>query len=162
MGKDSLITKTSKTVTESSEQILTQLKNGLSKIGDIGANTKNKFVDYVKEVFDVLPLIESAGFRTNRLIVGISVPPSIEIHFSRFKELSQDETDKLLELYSDRKMFKLIFKALKMSNEFQGKLSSETLVFSETCIEISIPPKVSIKYLNKDISNLTKIETEFD
>ena len=59
-------------------------------------------------------------------------------------------------------MFKLIFKALKMSNEFQGKLSSDTLVFSETCIEISIPPKISIKYLNKDISNLTKIENEFD
>ena len=162
MGKNSIIAKTSKTVTESSEQILTQLKNGFAKIGDIGTNTKDKFVEYVKEVFDVLPLIENAGFRTNRLIVGISVPPSIEIHFSRYKELSRDETDKLLELYSDRKMFKLIFKALNMSNEFQGKLSSETLVFSETCIEISIPPKVSIKYLNKDISNLTKIETEFD
>ena len=59
-------------------------------------------------------------------------------------------------------MFKLIFKALKISNEFQEKLSSDTLVFSETCIEISIPPKVSIKYLNKDISKPTKTVTEFD
>ncbi|WP_246147011.1 hypothetical protein [Seonamhaeicola marinus] len=49
-----------------------------------------------------------------------------------------------------------------MSNEFQSKLSSDTLVFSETCIEISIPPKVSIKYLNKDIANINKIEAEFD
>lgn len=49
-----------------------------------------------------------------------------------------------------------------MSNDFQGKLSSESMVFSETCIEISIPPKVSIKYLNKDIANLNKIEAEFD
>ena len=162
MKNNSILKKTSKTVTDSSEQILNQLKNGLSKIGDLGTSTKNKFVDYVKDVFDVLPLIENAGFRTNRLIVGISIPPSIEIHFSRFKELSEEETEKLLETYSDKKMFKLIFKALKMSNEFQGKLSSDTLVFSETCIEISIPPKVSIKYLNKDISNLTRIETEFD
>jgi hypothetical protein len=59
-------------------------------------------------------------------------------------------------------MFNLIFKALVVSNEFQEKLSSDTLVFSETCIEISIPPKISIKYLNKDISTLTKIETDFD
>ncbi len=59
-------------------------------------------------------------------------------------------------------MFKLILKALLMSNEFQSKISSENLIFSETCIEISIPPKISIKYLNKDISNLTKIEAEFD
>jgi len=68
----------------------------------------------------------------------------------------------LLTQYSDRKMFKLIFKALRMSNDFQSKLSSEDLVFSETCIEISIPPKVSIKYLNKDIAKLTKIEAEFE
>lgn len=162
MKDNSILKKTSKTVTESSEHVLNQLKNGLSKIGDLGNSSKNKFVEYVKEVFVVLPLIENAGFRTNRLIVGISIPPSIEIHFSRFKELNEKETEHLLDLYSDKKMFKLIFKALKMSNEFQGKLSSEDLVFSETCIEISIPPKVSIKYLNKDISNLVKIETEFD
>ena len=162
MKNHSILNKTTKVVNDSSEQILNQLKSGLSKIGDLGTSTKNKFVDYVKDVFDVLPLIEKAGFKTNRLIVGISIPPSIEIHFSRYKELSKKETEEILDLYSDRKMFKLIFKALQMSNEFQGKLSSDTLVFSETCIEISIPPKVSIKYLNKDISNLTKIEAEFD
>ncbi|MCK7590904.1 hypothetical protein M0G43_10005 [Subsaxibacter sp. CAU 1640] len=111
MEKKSIIQKTSKTVTDSSEQLLAQLKNGLFKIGDIGTGTKNKFVNYVKEVFDVLPLIEKAGFRTNRLIVSVSVPPSIEIHFSRFKELSPKETEQILTQYSDRKMFKLIFKA---------------------------------------------------
>ena len=49
-----------------------------------------------------------------------------------------------------------------MSNEFQSKLSSENLVFTETCIEISIPPKVSIKYLNKEIANINRIEADFD
>lgn len=162
MKSPAIIKKTSKTVSESSEQILNQLKNGLSKIGDLGVHAKHKFIDYVKEVFEVLPLIENAGFRTNRMIVGISIPPSIEIHFSRFKELSATETTELLEQYADKKMFKLILKALIMSNEFQSKLSTNNLVFSETCIEISIPPKVSIKYLNKEISNFTKIEAEFD
>jgi hypothetical protein len=66
------------------------------------------------------------------------------------------------EEYKDKKMFKLILKALLMSNEFQSKISSENLVFAETCIEISIPPKVSIKYLNKDITNLNKLEADFD
>ncbi len=162
MKENSIIKKTSKTVIDSTDQILNQLKNGLSKIGDLGINTKKKFINYVKEIFDILPLIENAGFRTNRLIVGISIPPSIEIHVSRFKELDEKQMKELLEKYSDKKMFKLILKALLMSNEFQGKLSSDSLVFSETCIEISIPPKVSIKYLNKDIANLNKIEVEFD
>ena len=162
MKKDSLIKKTTKTVTNGTDQILSQLKSGLAKIGDFGTSTKNKFVNYVKDIFDILPLIEKAGFRTNRLIVGISIPPSVEIHVSRFKEIDQIEIEKMYEEYKDKKMFKLILKSLIMSNDFQGKLSSDNLVFSETCIEISIPPKISIKYLNKDIANITKIEAEFD
>ncbi len=162
MKKDNIIKKTSKTITDSADQIFEQFKNGISKIGDLGTNTKNKFIDYVKDVFNVLPLLEKAGFRTNRLIVGVSIPPSVEIHFSRFKEINKEEIDSLYKEYKDKKMFKLILKSLLISNDFQSKLSSESLVFSETCIEISIPPKVSIKYLNKDIANLNKIETDFD
>ncbi len=141
---------------------MNQLKAGLSKISDIGVNAKNKFINYVKEIFDILPVIEKAGFRTNRLIVGISIPPSVEIHVSRFKEIDEKQIEQLYKEYKDKKMFKLILKSLIMSNEFQSKLSSNSMVFSETCIEISIPPKISIKYLNKDIANLNKIETEFD
>lgn len=74
MKKDNIIKKTSKTITDGADQVLEQLKNGLSKIGDLGTNTKNKFIDYVKDVFNVLPLLEKAGFRTNRLIVGVSIP----------------------------------------------------------------------------------------
>ncbi len=162
MKENSLLKKTGKKVSESTDQVLTQLKNGLSKIGDFGASTKNKFINYVKDIFDVLPLIEKAGFRTNRLIVGISIPPSVEIHVSRYKEIDEEEIQQLYKEYKNKKMFKLILKALLMSNDFQGKLSSDNLVFSETCIEISIPPKVSIKYLNKDIANITKIEADFD
>ncbi|MBU3011424.1 hypothetical protein KO506_08420 [Polaribacter vadi] len=162
MKKVNIIKKTSKSITDSADQIFEQFKNGVSKIGDLGTNTKNKFIDYVKDVFNVLPLLEKAGFRTNRLIVGVSIPPSVEIHFSRFKEVDKEEIDLLYEEYKDKKMFKMILKALLMSNEFQSKLSSESLVFAETCIEISIPPKVSIKYLNKEVANIHKIEADFD
>ncbi|TXD52795.1 MULTISPECIES: hypothetical protein [unclassified Polaribacter] len=162
MKENKLIKKTTNTISAGADQIFEQFKNRVSKIGDLGSSTKNKFVDYVKDVFNVLPLLEKAGFRTNRLIVGVSVPPSIEIHFSRFKEIDQEDIEVLYEEYKDKKMFKLILKALLMSNDFQSKLSSDTLVFSETCIEISIPPKVSIKYLRKDIVSLNKIEAEFD
>lgn len=162
MKEKGIIKKTTETISEGADQIFEQFKNGISKIGDLGTNTKNKFIDYVKDVFNVLPLLEKAGFRTNRLIVGVSIPPSVEIHFSRFKEIEKEEIDRLYEEYKDKKMFKLILKSLLLSNEFQSKLSSESLVFSETCIEISIPPKVSIKYLNKDIANMHKIEADFD
>jgi hypothetical protein len=162
MKEKSLVKKTTQSITDGTDQLLNQLKSGFSKLSDIGTTTKNKFINYVKEVFDILPLIEKAGFRTNRLIVGISIPPSVEIHVSRFKEVDQKEIDKLLEEYSDRKMFKMILKSLLMTNEFQDKISTDQLVFNEICIEISIPPKVSIKYLNKDIAGIQSIETHFD
>ena len=162
MKEKNILKKTTKTISDGADQVLDQLKNGLSKIGDLGTNTKNKFIDYVKDVFNVLPLLEKAGFRTNRLIVGVSIPPSIEIHFSRFKEIEKEEIDSLYQEYKEKKMFKLILKSLIMSNDFQSKLSSDSLIFSETCIEISIPPKVSIKYLNRDIAHLSKIEADFD
>jgi hypothetical protein len=162
MKEKNILKKTTKTISDGADQVLDQLKNGLSKIGDLGTNTKNKFIDYVKDVFNVLPLLEKAGFRTNRLIVGVSIPPSIEIHFSRFKEIEKEEIDSLYQEYKEKKMFKLILKSLIMSNDFQSKLSSDSLIFSETCIEISFPPKVSIKYLNRDIAHLSKIEADFD
>lgn len=162
MKENKIIKKTTETISSSADLIFEQFKNGISKIGDIGTSTKIKFIDYIKDVFNVLPLLEKAGFRTNRLIVGVSIPPSVEIHFSRFKEINKEEIDDLYEEYKDKKMFKLILKSLLMSNEFQSKLSSENLVFTETCIEISIPPKVSIKYLNKEIANINKIEADFD
>ena len=149
MKEKSLVKKTTQSITNGTDQLFSQLKNGFSKLSDIGTTTKNKFISYVKEVFDILPLIEKAGFRTNRLIVGISIPPSVEIHVSRFKEI-------------DQKMFKMILKSLLMTNEFQDKISTDQLVFNEICIEISIPPKVSIKYLNKDIAGIQCIETHFD
>ncbi len=156
-----ILRKTSRTITDNTDQVFGQIKENLSKITDIGINAKNKFITYVKEIFDILPLMEKAGFRTNRLVIGISIPPSVEIHFSRFKEIEEKEMEALKKEYADKKMFDLVLNALLMANDFQSKISSENLVFSETCLEISIPPKVSIKYLNKEIAELRRIEASF-
>ena len=99
-----------------------------------------------------MPIVEKAGFRTNRVIVGISIPPSIEIHFSRTKEIDEEYIEQLYEEYKGKTFLKLILKSLLTANNFQNKFSSENFVFAETALEISIPPKVSIKYLNKDIA----------
>lgn len=162
MNQNSMLNKASKKVTEGTDQLLNQLKSGLQKLGDLGTVTKDKFIDYIKDVFDVLPHIEEAGFKTKRIIIGISIPPSIEIHVFRVKELNSKQIEVLMNKYESQKMFKLILKALLVSNDFQSKISSESMVFSETCIEISIPPRISIKYLDKELASIKKIEQNFD
>ena len=150
MKEENILKKTSNTITNGADQIFEQFKSGISKIGDLGSNTKNKFLEYVK---DVLPILEKAGFRTNRLIVGVSIPPSVEIHFTRFKEIDKEEIDILYEEYKDKKMFKMILKSLLLSNDFQSKLSSESLVFSETCIEISTEGGIETPTINLLVRN---------
>lgn len=154
---------TSDKIIDNTDKVLNQLKEGLSKIGNLGKTTKDKFTNYVKEVFDVLPILEEAGFVTNGIVVGISIPPSIEIHFSNFKEIDEDAIKKLNEEHKNKKMFKLILKSLLVSNSFQNKISSENYISNGICVEISIPPKVSIKYINKNLKNINSIiHTDFD
>lgn len=135
---------------EKTDQILKQFVNRISKLGNIGSATKEKFENYVKDVFEILPLIEKAGFKSSRINVGISIPPSIRLHFVRFKKLSDNEIKLIMNEFNDKKTFKLILKALLSANEFQSKVNSTQFAIAETCIEISIPPKVSIEYINKD------------
>jgi len=157
-----MLKNTSDKILDNTDKVLNQLKEGLSKIGNLGKTTKDKFTNYVKEIFDDLPILEEAGFVTNSIIVGISIPPSIEIHFTKFKEIDDDYIKRLNKKYKNKKMFKLILKSLIMSNNFQSKIASDNYVPNGICIEISIPPKVSIRYLNKNLNNVNLIHTEFD
>lgn len=54
MKEKSIIKKTTDTIADSTDQVINQLKNGLSKIDNLGTSAKNKFINYVKDVFDVL------------------------------------------------------------------------------------------------------------
>ncbi len=148
-----MIKSTTDKIFDNTDKILQQLKEGLYKIANIGKATKDKFTNYVKDIFDVLPILEKAGFVANSLVVGISIPPSVEIHFSQFKALNLEQIKDLETKHDNKKMFKLILKALLMSRTFHSKISPTNFNANDICIEISIPPKVSIKYVNKNIAN---------
>jgi hypothetical protein len=49
-----------------------------------------------------------------------------------------------------------------MANDFQGKFSTDDMVFAETGLMFTIPPRVIIKYLHKDIAHLSKLEAHLD
>lgn len=156
--EDTLIKKSTSKITQTTDELLGQLKSGLSKIGDIGASQKNKFKNHVLEIFDVLPVIEDAGFKAVRVVVGVSVIPSVEVYFRRIKEIDQKHIDLIIKKHNT--MTRLILKPLLLANDLQGKISTDDFIFSETAIEISIPPKVQIRYMHKDIAGLMKIENE--
>lgn len=143
-------------IQSSFDDAIDTLKAGLDKVSDFGNFTKDKTVDFVESIAELIPIIEKAGYRTNRFIVGITIPPSVQLHLHRFKEVSEEEIEDLKLEYKNKKILKMILSSLITVNKLQGKLSVGDLVFSEVAIDITLPPKISIRYLNKEIAKLEK------
>ena len=123
-----------------------KVKEGLEAIESSGKNTVEKSIEYVQEIIDNLPLYEKVGYRTTSIEIGISFPPSLEIDFHKFKNVNADEIDKLKQKYKDSKMFLLILNSLINASSFQNKISTENFESNLISVEITIPPKVSIKF----------------
>ncbi|MEO9964213.1 MAG: hypothetical protein ABJF11_00400 [Reichenbachiella sp.] len=134
---------------------VSKLNSGLSKIGNMGTEAKNKVLDFTNEIISLLPILEEFGYKTTELRVGVSIPPTIEIDVLKVKEISKEEHDEKLQLYKSRNMFNLILKALESALSIQDRLSIGDDYYHEFSLQISIPPNIGIKYRLKE--NLEKI-----
>ncbi|GAB1856555.1 hypothetical protein MHTCC0001_13900 [Flavobacteriaceae bacterium MHTCC 0001] len=143
-------------IQNSFDEALGTLKSGLDKVSEFGSHTKDKTIDFVESIVKLIPIIEKAGYRTNRFIVGVSIPPSVQLHLHRFKEVSEADIAALKSEYENKKILKMILSSLITVNNLQGKLNVGDLVFSEVALDITLPPKISIRYLNKEIAKLEK------
>ncbi|MCI5054536.1 MAG: hypothetical protein MRY83_00365, partial [Flavobacteriales bacterium] len=153
-NQDSLKQRIKKTFSDlpDMDESVEKIKKGLSKLGSIGKGTKQKFEDFTQSIIDALPIIEEAGFRSNRFIIGVSIPPNISIHFQKTKDVKDEDLERLKEQHKERKSVKLILNALATANRFQRKMNIRGMDFSEICLDITIPPKVSLKYLHKKVA----------
>lgn len=160
--KDGL-TKTSQFLKTSSDEVMTKLKEGAEKIGQMGPAAKDQVVKVVNDVVSVLPLLEEAGYRTNQFSIGVSLSPVIEISFTKFKDVPEEELTAMKETHADKRMFKMILGMLQTAGSLSQKLIATDFDFHETVVEISIPPKVSLRYVHKDLDpNVVTIFPEKD
>lgn len=156
MSKKSVTTNHKNFIQSSFDDAIDKLKAGLDKVSEFGTVTKDKTVDFIESISELIPIIEKAGYRTNRFIVGITIPPSVQLHLHRFAEVSEKEIEELKVEYKNKKILKMILSSLITVNKLQSKLNVGDLVFSEVAVDISLPPKISIRYLNKEIAKLEK------
>ena len=105
----------------------------------------------MNDVLAVLPILEQVGYRTNEFKIGMSIAPVIEISFSRFLNVSEEEVEKIKKEQEEKTMFNMILSMLETANSISGKLETDNFDFHETIVEISVPPKVSLRYVNKDL-----------
>ncbi|WMX12122.1 hypothetical protein [Aureispira sp. CCB-E] len=148
--KDGL-TKTTNFVKKSSEDVVEKIKEGVEKIGQVGPAAKEKIVDVVNDVVAVLPLLEQAGYRTNEFKIGIALAPVIEVSFSKMAEVPEEKLEALKKEYENKKMFNMILSMLNTANSLSRKLEADDFSFHETVVEITVPPKVSLRYIHRKL-----------
>ncbi len=150
--KDGLA-KTSEFLKTTSEEASKKIKEGAEKLGAVGPATKEKVIEMTNDVIAVLPLLEKAGYRTNEFKISMGLGPSIEISFSKALEVPEEEIEALKKEHEDKKMFNTIWSLLDTANSVSTKLDAESFNFHETVVEVSFPPKVSLRYIHKDLES---------
>jgi hypothetical protein len=143
------LTKTSQFIKETSEEAAQKLKESSDKLSGTGKIAKDKVIEVVNDVLAVLPLLEKAGYRTNEFKIGMSVTPVIEISFCKAIEVSPDQLQQLKIDYAEKTMFNMILSMLESAYSLSEKLETDAFDFYETIIEIAVPPRLSLRYVNK-------------
>jgi hypothetical protein len=119
------LSKTSKFLKDSSEEAVNKIKEGAEKLSTAGPVAKEKVIEVVNDVLAVLPILEQVGYRTNEFKIGMSITPVIEISFSRFLNVSEEEVEKIKKEQEDRTMFNMILSMLETANSISGKLETD-------------------------------------
>lgn len=147
--KDSL-SKTPETLKAAYGDAVDRLNAGLSKIGDMGNDAKDKVLNLANEIISILPILEEFGYKTTELRVGISIPPTIELDLLKVSEITEEEYNQKLEQYKAKGMFRLLMRALESARSIQDRLSMGDEYLHEFSLQISIPPNVGVKYRLKE------------
>lgn len=118
-------------------------------LGDLEEGGKEKFVAYVNGLADIIPIIAQTGYRLKGIDMAVTIPPGVDMHFEKFKNISEKEIDKILDANKDKAMLSSIVKALVAADDFHKKLKLGNLVLTDISVEVSLPPKVTIKFVKK-------------
>ena len=143
------LSKTTKFLKETSEEAAQKIMEGTEKLSGSGKVAKEKIIEVVNDVLAVLPLLEKAGYRSNEFRIGMSVTPVIEISFTKARSVSDEALLQLKTEYAEKTMFHMILNMLESAYNISKKLETDAFNFHETVVEIAVPPKVSLRYVNK-------------
>jgi len=115
-------------------------------IGDLKEEGKEKSISYINGLSEILPIVAKTGYRLKGVDIEMALPPGINLQFEKFENISKEEIDKIMEANKDKDLLQTIVKTLVMADEFHNKLKMGDLLFTTISVNLSIPPKVSLKF----------------
>lgn len=118
-------------------------------LSDIKDESKEKLLNYVNGLGEILPIIAETGYRLNAFNVELSIPPGVSLQFEKVLDVPKEKIDGILEQNKDKELLKLIVNSLVAADQFHNKIKLGNYVFTDISIDVSIPPKVHIKFVRK-------------
>lgn len=116
---------------------------------DLKDQSKEKLLAYVNGLGEILPIIAETGYRLESIDIEVSIPPGINLQFQKVLDVSKEKINSILEANKDREMLKLIVNSLVAADEFHNKVKLGNYAFTDVSIDLSVPPKVHIKFVRK-------------
>ena len=150
-----LLGKVSGIVADTKDTVLETIENNFSierlseKFSEMTEAASDRSAAFTSDLISLSPIIEEIGFKTAGITLSIGLPPSATFHFEKFKEISPERKDEILEQHKDKAMLKIIVQTLLTADSFQNKVKMGTFKFS--CIEVSIglTPGVNVQLVPK-------------
>ena len=114
----------------------------------INETVSNKVREIINDFIEAAPLIEAAGFRIRDLEVELSVIPKLIPHFEKLADVDDATRSQIIEKVNDKRIIRLLLKALFKADNFQKSLKMGSLEFSGIEIEITAIPAIRLLYKN--------------
>lgn len=118
-------------------------------LNDLKDGSKEKLLNYVNGLSDILPIIAETGYRLESFDIEISLPPGVNLQFKKVQDVSKEKIDSILEANKDKEMLKMIVNSLVAADEFHKKIKVGNYTFTDIGVDVSIPPHVHIKFVRK-------------
>ncbi|HTY39382.1 MAG TPA: hypothetical protein VMH23_19855 [Bacteroidota bacterium] len=136
-------------VSKLTENVKGKIAGASELLGGLKDDAKEKFINYVNGLGDILPVVAETGYRLKGIDMEMSIPPGVDMHFEKFKNVSKENIDKILEANKDKDLLRSLVKALVAADEFHNRLKIGGLKLTDLSVNLSIPPKVTIKFVKE-------------
>lgn len=142
-----------------------------SNAGDPASETETEFrindvvttqvKTIINDFIEAAPLIEAAGFRISTLEIELSVIPKLIPHFEKIDDVDDTLRAQIIDQVQDKRIIRLLLKALYKADNFQKSLRMGTLEFACFEIEITAIPAIRLIYKNP-LSTTVSTTTDID
>lgn len=107
---------------------------------------KEKFLDYINSLSDIIPVIASVGYRLTGVDIVVTLPPGVSMQFVKQEIIPKEKIDEIIETNKSNELLISIIKALVMADGFHNKIKMGNLQLIALTVNLTLPPKVTIKF----------------